>query len=825
MFLDPNSDDFLESVRLGLTGQSNPTIATAAGNAAGGPSTGGAAAAGGGQSTQPQFTNIQAYQGGNQQGTQNLANEVTGQLAGQTQGAQSALDAANQQFQQSVQSGTPNVNQDYLNQVIANPTEASIQANPQWQTLLNAISGTYSGPNASNYQQQFQGATQGVNQLNQNTNLLNSPQGVAQYLQQNQKEPTTAGGNQLNAFLLGNTPEAQSQVQSAVQASQPVSNALASSIAQAPGAISQAQQATTQSQANTKGTIQTAQSDFRTQLADQIAKLQQQYGEQVQGLTGALSTAGPSQAQAGEALTGNTQFQGAVGQGSAQAQQQAARQLAPETAASLQAWMNEPTGPGHPSNVIPMSFALDRSGGTNLSTWSFTGPDGNTYWFVPAGWSAGGGGYASLQAPAAASIGGQPIQMPIDPTHGTSDTPGQGYVFNYNPVSAIGAPGPGSLTGYKPGPGGGQDIKGLIQLASFAATPFIGPEAMAYGGAAAPYLIGAGIAGAAATGNDPFYGATGAIAGMGAGSQIAGALGAGTNDLGYVMPGANAAAGGATGGIAGETGLTAAEAASAGMSPTWAETFGGVSASNQTALAQLAQNGNAAAFNAATKQAGLTGLSMVDVAKIAAPLMVKLALKAAMPEQGGGTKGITIPGVDASGAPLTGTALTQQQLQQMGLTQQQYDQLMSLEAQIAPYHQNVDLSAYLNPQAASAVYNPQTVMTEQQQARYNALANLLGDTGDTFARTSLQQTPSNPIGFNYAGAQQNLQGIQGGIQQQISANQTAQAIAASFGNLGNQKTAAQGFAGVVGGAAVGYAVAGVSGGILGGVLGALSSFL
>jgi hypothetical protein len=225
----------------------------------------------------------------------------------------------------------------------------------------------------------------------------------------------------------------------------------------------------------------------------------------------------------------------------------------------------------------------------NSGTFSFTGSDGKTYYYVPQSWTAGGGGTATLSPEAAAAMGGTAFTMPTaaNPKIGQAYNP-QGYVFANDPGQVM-----PDTAGVSYTPGTNTFAKDLANFAAQVALPVTAMFAPALlpatlGAASVPEgaVLGGGVGGIAGGYQGAALGAIGGglaagLGGMGGATSglspeelaaVGGlelpsgmaASGAGSTlgtSLGAVMPGALEAAGGATGGLApgGFGGLTASD--------------------------------------------------------------------------------------------------------------------------------------------------------------------------------------------------------------------------------------------------------------------------
>ena len=155
------------------------------------------------------YTDVGAYLNANQAGSQQLGNQVAGNLTNQYNTTKSGIDASSQANQSAINSGYTPENTQLIQQVSSNPVGASASDISGYQQQLND---TYTGPtNWADY-----GTQQGnVATAQQTGNLANTPGGLNVLAQQVEKPTTSAGSNQLDALLLGGNPGAMSTVQAA----------------------------------------------------------------------------------------------------------------------------------------------------------------------------------------------------------------------------------------------------------------------------------------------------------------------------------------------------------------------------------------------------------------------------------------------------------------------------------------------------------------------------------------------------------------------------------------------------------------------------------
>lgn len=155
------------------------------------------------------YTDVGAYLNANQAGSQQLGNQVAGNLTNQYNTTKQGIDTSSQANIAAAGSGYTPENTQLIQQVSQNPTGASSSDISGYQSQLNDV---YGGPqNWADY-----GTQQGnVNMAQQEAGLVNTPGGLNVLAQQVEQPTTSAGSNQLDTLLLGGSPGAMSTVQQA----------------------------------------------------------------------------------------------------------------------------------------------------------------------------------------------------------------------------------------------------------------------------------------------------------------------------------------------------------------------------------------------------------------------------------------------------------------------------------------------------------------------------------------------------------------------------------------------------------------------------------
>jgi hypothetical protein len=295
-------------------GGPTPISGTAGASASAGQGAGNAAGASPvAENTAPQantgYTDVGSYLDANKSGSQQLGQQVAGNLTNQynqTQSgiAQSANDVINQ-----ANMGYTKSNEQLVNQVAANP-EAAATSPEQTSAFQSQLNDVYGGPNSWG---DF-GTQQGnVATAQQYAGLTKTPGGLNVYAQQLEGPQASQGVNQLDTMLLGGSPEAMQTVQSAADPYATLTNYLDQQNQAAQGAIKQGQTEAPAAAQYAKEQVGGLANTFNTGLGERLSAAQQAAMSQNQTLKDALMSENltPEQLQS----LGMTQDQWAALQG------------------------------------------------------------------------------------------------------------------------------------------------------------------------------------------------------------------------------------------------------------------------------------------------------------------------------------------------------------------------------------------------------------------------------------------------------------------------------------------------------------------------------
>lgn len=155
------------------------------------------------------FTNVSAYENGNQDAINYLAGETQSDLNNQINNTNTNTQNATNQATQAVNSGTPQYSASADQDVTSNPTDTTTA---DYGTVVDNLLGTYSGPSTVN--PYYTGATQSAENATQAGQLLTqgTPEGTQEYLENNQGIEG-AGNSLLDAYLVNQNPTAQQEIQ------------------------------------------------------------------------------------------------------------------------------------------------------------------------------------------------------------------------------------------------------------------------------------------------------------------------------------------------------------------------------------------------------------------------------------------------------------------------------------------------------------------------------------------------------------------------------------------------------------------------------------
>lgn len=229
------------------------------------------------------YTDVASYLDANQQGSQQLGNQVASNLTSGYNTTKQGIDTSAQAATQAANSGYTPTNESLISQVAANPTAAAADPN-QLSAFQGQLNDTYSGPNSWT----DMGTQQGnANIANQNAGLTKTPGGLnvltSQVEQNLQPGHTSQGINQLDTMLLGGSPGAMSTVQSAADPYSTLNDYINQQNTNVTGAItagqtgaSQASQDALNAFTGANGTYTNLNNAVNKQSADALAAAQSQ---------------------------------------------------------------------------------------------------------------------------------------------------------------------------------------------------------------------------------------------------------------------------------------------------------------------------------------------------------------------------------------------------------------------------------------------------------------------------------------------------------------------------------------------------------------------
>jgi len=278
MAFDPNQQDPNQQ------NQQNPLLAQTMPMTSSAPGAGPAAAPAG-KGTAPQatptqpFQNLSAYLSANAPQITQQANQIAGNLNDVYGQTKTGIDTGVKDFGNQVTAGYTAPNPDVVKNASENPSAFVSDPNnvKAFQSLYND---TYSGPANFESTGAYGDINANVNKAISQANLLNSPEGVQTYFQNNNPN-ATKGGNILDTVLLQGSPEAYTTVQNAAKPFSSLSDYLNQGVTASDQAAQTAQKTADQTAADVRnkftganGIIPTFQSGLDTRLASTLSDAQ-----------------------------------------------------------------------------------------------------------------------------------------------------------------------------------------------------------------------------------------------------------------------------------------------------------------------------------------------------------------------------------------------------------------------------------------------------------------------------------------------------------------------------------------------------------------------
>jgi hypothetical protein len=221
------------------------------------------------------YTDVASYLDANQQGSQQLGQGVASNLTNQYNTTKGGIDTSAQATTQAANAGYTPYNENLINQVAADPTQAAANQDTlkQYQAQLN---NSYTGP--SNWADL--GTQQGnVDIANQEAGLTKTPGGLnvltSQLEQKLNPGQTSQGINQLDTMLLGGSPTAMQTVQSAADPYSTLNDYINQQNTNITGAINQGQTQAAQSSQNALNSMMGTYGNLNTQIGNETTAAQQ----------------------------------------------------------------------------------------------------------------------------------------------------------------------------------------------------------------------------------------------------------------------------------------------------------------------------------------------------------------------------------------------------------------------------------------------------------------------------------------------------------------------------------------------------------------------
>ncbi len=254
-----------------------------------GPATSATGATASNQASPQPFTNLQAYLTANapqisQMGT-NIANQI-GQNYGQVQ---NDIQSGATGFQNAVKSGYAAPNEELIGQAASNP--ADFVKNPtNVSDFQKQMNNQYTGPSNFEGSDYYANMNREVQDAASKANLVNTPEGINQYLMGLEQNPTK-GDTTLDQVLLNTDPNVSKQIKAAAQPSLGLPDYLSGLVPQQNQAV---QDAVAQSQASSqqaRDALNNTTQGFESGLQNRLQSTQagyERYNQQLADLQNAL---------------------------------------------------------------------------------------------------------------------------------------------------------------------------------------------------------------------------------------------------------------------------------------------------------------------------------------------------------------------------------------------------------------------------------------------------------------------------------------------------------------------------------------------------------
>lgn len=244
-------------------------------------------------STSGQFTNINAYLNANPTAANSLGDTIANTINTSTKNAGSTIDNANTAFGNEVTAGTSVYDPNLVNSAISNPT-GFVKNNDNLTKLTQLQSGTYSGPTDYSQTNDAQRALAAQANSNETANLGTTAAGREELLQEQPGQATSAGGLNLNQFLVQNNPDALAKVQTATNNAGSINPQFSSGEAAAGNTVTGGQNISTATGQKVTTDLNKGLEDYRTKIANEV--------------TAANTKANSAQQNAIDAVNGKTTY-------------------------------------------------------------------------------------------------------------------------------------------------------------------------------------------------------------------------------------------------------------------------------------------------------------------------------------------------------------------------------------------------------------------------------------------------------------------------------------------------------------------------------------
>lgn len=218
--------------------------------------------------TQPKFVNVADYLSKNTEGSANIANAASGKLEQQRDEASTAANEAGTRFNQDVQSGSTNLDENLLGSALSKPEDFVKDPN-NTAKFLAMRDASYKGPQSLQSTDYFAPTQAKVTGLGTTASGLGTESGRNALVQSLSDHPTQ-GKTSLNQLLLQGNPDSSKKIQDTAGTFKSVEDQWAQLLANAPGTADAARAATDVTRNTTQSRLGDTTGAFKTGLEGKV---------------------------------------------------------------------------------------------------------------------------------------------------------------------------------------------------------------------------------------------------------------------------------------------------------------------------------------------------------------------------------------------------------------------------------------------------------------------------------------------------------------------------------------------------------------------------